>query len=124
MKTSVKDILESIPDFEDFMKLADEIGELSFRRLNLDRLIKASEAFIVRRATSSQEYFIGGRPPSMQYIESTFKHTGFNDELLEIRKELAEVTSELDKKKIQLSIYRDMLEIFRTLSANERSVVI
>jgi len=119
MKTSVKDILESIPDFEDFIKLAEEIGELSFNKMQLENKIKAQESVIFTKAIN--EFVIDGKRPSVSHIERAYLHTGISGELLEERAKLALITSQLEKKKIQLSIYRDMLEVFRTLSANERS---
>jgi hypothetical protein len=124
MKANLKDVLEAIPDFDDFMKLADEIGELSFKKMQLDNVIKGKEALIVTQASTDVGYFMNGKAPSMSYIESTYKYTGFDGKLLEERTRLADITSQLEKKKIQLAIYRDMLEVFRTVSANERSVAI
>ncbi len=122
MKANLKEVLEAIPDFDDFMKLADEIGELSFKRMQLDNIIKGKEAMIVTQASTDIGYFMNGKAPSMSYIESTYKYTGFDGKLMDDRIALADITAMLEKKKIQLSIYRDMLEVFRTVSANERSV--
>lgn len=122
MKSNLKDIIESIPDFEDFMKLAEEIGELSFKKMQLENKIKAKEAETFTKAIN--EFMIDGKRPSVSHIEKAYLHTGINGELLPDRELFADISAMLDKRKIQLSIYRDMLEVFRTVSANERSVSI
>ena len=121
MKSNLKDILESIPDFEDFMKLASEIAELSLKKMQLENIIRAKESKAVTQVNIDQEYWMNGKPPSMSYIESTYKYTGVDGKLVEDRSKLAETTAMLEKKKIQLSIYRDMINLFQTVSANERS---
>lgn len=123
MNTNLQDIAKSLPDFEDFVKLANEIGELSFRRMKLENEIKARESAIVAKAMSEMAYLVNGKTPSMALIESTYKYTGFNGELVDERLKLADITALLEKKKLLLSIYRDMLEVFRTVSANERATV-
>jgi|SRR3990172_12777974 len=121
MKSNLKDILESIPDFEDFMKLASEIAELSLKKMQLENIIRAKESKAVTQVNIDQGYWMNGKPPSMSYIESTYKYTGVDGKLVEDRSKLAETTAMLEKKKIQLSIYRDMINLFQTVSANERS---
>lgn len=119
MKASLKEILESIPDFEDFMKLADEISDLSYNKMQLENGIKAKEAQTFREAMIKP--LENGKPPSSSFVTNAYLHTGFNGELLVEREKLAYIQSALERKKIQLSIYRDMLEVFRTVSANERT---
>lgn len=121
MNSNVKEIFNIIPDFEEFMKLTDEIGELSFKKMKLEKDIKAKEADVVKVVTSDQKYFSGGKPLSMSFIDSTYKYTGLDNELLQEREALADITAQLEKRKLQLAIYKDMLEVWRTLSANERS---
>lgn len=120
MKANLKDILESIPDFEDFMKLAEEIRELSFHKMQLENKLKGREALIFQDAMKKP--LENGKLPSSSYVTNAYLHTGFNGELMEDREKLAHTISDLEEKKIQLAIYRDMLEVFRTVSANERSV--
>jgi hypothetical protein len=122
MKTNLKEILEAIPDFEDFTRLAEEIGTLSLEKMRLENKIDLEEARTVTKVTKEPEYFIGGKPASMAYIESTYKITGVDVDLPIIRDSYAEVTAKLETQKIRLSIYRDMLDVFRTVSANERLV--
>jgi len=119
MKSNLQAILEAIPDFEDFMQLADEIGELSFKKMQLDNKIKEAETLVFRTAMASP--LENGKLPSATFVNNAFLHTGMNGELVEKREQLADYSAQLEKKKIQLSIYRDMLELYRTFSANERT---
>lgn len=118
MKANLKDILESIPDFDDFMNLSEEIRELSFRKMQLENQIEQEEAETFRVAMKTP--LPDGKLPSVSFVTNAYMKTGINGELHITKDELAAVSSQLDKKKIQLSIYRDMLELFRTVSANER----
>lgn len=122
MNTNIDAVLKSIPDFEEFVKLSEEIGDLSFQKLVIEKDIKKAEANIVKEATVNTTYQIGGKTPSMSFIENTYKYTGFDGELLDLRTKLAEITATLEKRRLLLSIYRDMLDVFRTLSANERKL--
>lgn len=119
MKANLKDILESIPDFDDFMKLSVEIGELAFEKLSLENKIKQKESETFREAMRMPNG--DGKFPSASYVNSAYTYTGINGEILEYRDRLSVVVAALDTKRIQLSIYRDMLELYRTFSANERS---
>ena len=119
MKASLKEVLESIPDFEDFMKLANEIGELSFKKMQLDNKIKEAEAVAFRIAMGSP--LENGKPPSATFVNNAYLHTGMNGELVEKREMLADISATLEKRKLQLSIYRDMINLFQTISANERN---
>lgn len=121
MNSNLQDIIAKIPDFEDFVKLAEEIGDLSFSKMQLENQLRAKEAEIVRKAMSDMNFLINGKSPSMNVLESTYKFTGFNGELLEERLKLADITAKLEKRKLLLSVYRDMLEVFRTVSANQRA---
>ncbi len=118
MKSNLKDILESIPDFDDFMKLSEEIGQLSFEKIRMENAIKVKESETFKKAMELQ---IDGKRPSVSYVENAYMTTGIEGELIGLRDGLAYLIGELDKKRIQLSIYRDMINLFQTVSANERS---
>lgn len=123
MKSTLNEIIAIIPDFEEFTALVNEIGNLSFQKLITEKEIKQLESGVVREMFLNPQYFQNGKPASMSYIDGTFKYTGLNNEILPLRDKYAEISSALDKKKLQLSVYNNMLDVFRTLSANERKVV-
>lgn len=116
---SMSDKVE-LPDIERMFSLIDEISVLSYNKIRLELEIKVAEAEIVKEATSNDKYFVSGKPPSMSYIESTWKVTGFENELVKIRSELAKTSTDLENAKLKFYFYRDLIDLYRTQSANER----
>ena len=112
------------PDFEDVMKIVERIRELSLASAILENKIKFTESEIVVEATANEKYFINGKPPSMTYINSTYKVTGFDNELKKMRQDLVEMQSELEYRKNLLGVQKDKLEVWRTESANQRASVL
>lgn len=121
MKTSSIEVLKTIPDFDDFMKLADEISQLMYTKLYLESEIKNKESDVFKVATTDSKYFQGGKPPATSYVENTYKYTGFDNELMPLRQELSKVVSELENRRIKLDVYKSMIDVWRTLSSSERS---
>lgn len=119
MKANLKEILESIPDYDDFMKLASDIGSLSLKKMRLENDIKKEESTTFIKAVN--ELRIDGKRPSVSHIENAYMHSGIDGEILQLRDDLAYVMAELDEKRIKLSIYKDMIGLFQTVSANERN---
>lgn len=117
-------IITNPPDFDDVMEIIDRIRELSVESMLLSNKIKFMESDIVQKATEDTKYFVSGKPPSMTYVNSTYKVTGFDGELKELRNELAEIESELEYRKNLFSLKKDMLEVWRTESANQRASVL
>jgi len=122
MKGTPEEVLKSIPDFEEFMLLTDQITALQLRKLVLESNIKIGESNVFKEASTNELYFQGGKPPAVSYIENTFKFTGLTGELVSLRQELAIVTAEFEGKKQQLDVYKTMIEIWRTLCSNQRAV--
>jgi hypothetical protein len=121
MKNSVEDILKALPDFDELTKLTKEISSLMFTRLSLDAEIKSKESDVFFKATTDEKYFQGGKPPSSTYIDNTYKYPGFNGEILPLRIEMAKVTADLEGKKLLYDVYKTMIEVWRTMSSNQRS---
>lgn len=109
-----------IPDFEDMVRTAEKIGELIDKKLSLEVKIKDLESKIVLIATTDSKYMQNGKPPSMSFIESTYKYTGLNGELIEDRLAFASTVSELEKEKLLFDIMRMQIDLYRTESANQR----
>jgi hypothetical protein len=108
-----------LPDFDMLFQLALDIKNLSVKEGLLELEIKRSESDIIRHAVEGSQ----GKPPSMAYLQSTIAFTGVDGSLYNLRKELVEVSSELDYKKLLLDLYKRMIDVWRTQSANERIVV-
>ena len=113
-------ILKKLPDFDDMMKVSGEIGDLLLEKLKSETEIKSKEAETILKVMTDEKYFVGGKPPSMSFADSTYKVTGLEGELVPMRESLAEITANLEKKKIQYDVYKNMLDMWRTLAANER----
>lgn len=112
-----------LPDFDDLFELNEKISELNKRKLYLDLDIKLGEAEVTKKAMLDDTYLVKGKPPSMEFIKNSYLLTGFEGELIPLRKEFAEVYSELDMQKMKLQLYRDLIDLYRTESANERAIL-
>lgn len=123
MNSNITEIFAAIPDFSEFMNVVDKIGELSFRKLTLENEIKLKESEAMSTATR-EILQTTGKQPSVSYVEGMFKYSGFKNEIIPHREELARVTADLEREKLRLSVYKDMLEVWRTLSANERNTAL
>lgn len=124
MKSNPDEVLKSIPDYSELIDLSVEISALMYKKLVLDSQIKEGEAIVFRTASSDAKFFQGGKPPSVSFIDNTLRHTGINGELLLLRLDLAKVISDLEGKKIQMDIYKTMIDVWRTLCSNNRTASI
>lgn len=124
MKNSVDEVLKSLPDFEDFMRIASEIKDLVYRKMVLETTIKELEATVFSKATTDTKYFQNGKPPSVAFIEKTWSYCGMSDEIVPIRIELARIISELEEKRIQMEVYKSMIDVWRTMSSNQRAATL
>lgn len=112
----------TLPDFADMINIANGIADLLRDKLWLENEISFDEAQVTVEA--SGKILVNGKPPSMEYIKNSYLVTGFDGKLKEKRNKLADVQAELERKRLILQIYRDMLDIYRTESANERAASI
>lgn len=124
MKDSIKDVLKSLPDFDDLMELSNKMAVVQLTKLNLDAQIKLGESNVFKEAFTNPEYFQGGKTPSAAYVESALKYPGLKGELVQLRLDYASITTELDKLKVQMDIYKTMIDVWRTLSSNERAATL
>lgn len=120
METSAKQLLESIPDWQDFMNLAEEIKVLSYRKMVADSRIKVAEADDFRLVMSDPKFFVNGKAVAVSFYENAYEQAGVDGSLLPLREEYAMICSDLELKKLQYEIYKQMLDMWRTLSASER----
>ncbi len=120
MQTNSKKVLDALPEFERFMELAEEIKSLSLDKMKLENAIKSSEAGCFREVMGNDRYFLNGKPVPVSHFENAFKHRGLEGEILELRNKLAETQAELDLRKNQFEIYKQMHDLFKTLVYQER----
>ncbi len=112
----------SVPDFEEMFGLSSKIKDLLIAKSALTLQIEEAEKNVVITATTNEQYFKGGKPPSMEFIKTTYMVTGFNDELLPLRRELGKVLAELEKVRTDFQIYMAQIDVYRTESANTRKI--
>jgi len=123
MEISSVEILKKLPEFEEFLSITDEIYEAVVQKLSLEKEIKTLEANVMRTAMSDPSYFVGGKVPSVSLIESTYIYPGINGEILPYREKLIEVIARLERLRSQLDLYKEFLNMWRTLSASERATL-
>lgn len=114
----------NIPDFEDMMQLTEKIRDTALEKTRLELLIDDTFSKTVLTLTTNPEYFVNGKPPSMVFIKSTYGISGLDGKLYELRVELGNVEAELEYLKNKLNVYKDMIDVWRTISANKRASVI
>lgn len=124
MKGTPEEVLKAIPDYTDLLSLAQTISGLMYRKLSLEAQIKEGESLVFRTANTDEKYFQNGKPPASTFVDNTYKYPGLAGELLPLRTELARVIAELEGKRLELDIYKTMIEVWRTLSSNSRSVAL
>jgi hypothetical protein len=113
-----------LPDFDDMITLADEIGQ-SKTQLMLDKTeLEKLKAIITEKVTTKPEYYIGNKPPSMTYIKSNYHVLGINtktkDKLSVLLVAIANNEGELKRKELLFDVFRAMIDVWRTRSANKR----
>jgi len=88
----------------------------------IEKTIREAEADTFRTVMTNPKYFVNGKAVPVSYYDNAFKHSGLGGELLGYRQDLAEVVSTLESKRMTYDIYKQMLEVWRTQSANERGI--
>ena len=123
MEITSSELAKRIPDFDDLLKLTQEIAEVLVKKLLLEKKIKDLEADAVMEVTINPAYQIGGKTPSMSFIDTTWGYTGINNSILPLREELAITIGELEKLRGKHETFSNMLEIFKAVSFSEKKSV-
>ena len=116
-----------IPDFDDLISLTATIGllqqQVEFSKIELDEF----KADITRFVSDDENFFQNGKPPSMAFITANYHNIGYNDEsrarLHGLRLQIAENEAKLHEKELLFRVYQTQIDIWRTLSANQRSAL-
>lgn len=69
---------------------------------------------------TNPKFLVGGKPPSMSLIESTYLYTGIENDILPLREKLSIAVANLERYRSRLDLYKEFLNMWRTLSASER----
>lgn len=113
-----------LPDFDDMIKITSEIGALK-RVIALDKTqLNRLQAFITDMATNDTTYYVSDKPPSMAYIKANYHVLGLTteqrEELEGLHSRLAENEGRLRELEMVFDVYRAMIDVWRTESANLR----
>lgn len=108
-----------LPDFEKIFALIDTIKDVSIQRSKLALEIDFLQDGIVR-SIYKESADRGTKPPSMEFIKNTFLISGLDGELKPNKIQLAFLDATLSNAKLELEMYKLVIEVWRTNSANER----
>lgn len=108
-----------LPDFDSIAEIAEKIHEITKQKGLLELTIKIQEKEAIEKGIDTLK--IQGKPPSMSYLESTIKITGLENEIVENRKKLYEISADLDYYRNLMDIAKLKIDIWRTLRADERA---
>lgn len=123
MDTNSKKLLEALPDFNDMLKLVEEVKELNVRKMNIESILKGKETEVFRTVMTDDKFKVNGKPPAVSYYDNAYKFTGINGELLEYRDELIRIQTELEMKKAQFDVFKQMIDMFKSLVFQEKGMV-
>jgi len=113
-----------LPDFDDMIKITSEIGGLK-RTIAVDKAkLNRLQAFITEMASTDSAYFVSDKPPSMAFIKANYHVLGLTkdqgEELEGLHSGLAENEGRLRELELLFDVYRAMIDVWRTESANLR----
>ena len=122
METNSKKVLAALPSFEDYLAIAEEIKKIYLNKMIVENAIKSEEAENFKEVMSNPKFWVDGKRPTVSYYESAYKWDGIDNNLRSIRTQLADLQSQLDLKRNQLEIYKQMHDLFKTLVYQEKSM--
>ena len=111
-----------LPDFEDMFSLAKEIGGLTLEKMLLENEIALQESNATKWAFGNVK--LNNKSPSMEYIKTTYKYTGIENETISLRIDLAKVVSRLEELRLRFEIMQSMISLYQTETKNKRSMVV
>lgn len=111
-----------LPDFNELLELTEEIKAEHMKIILKDMEIKADVANTYHIVTTDNNYFLNGKPMPANRFEKTYEQVGIDGKLIEKRRELAELKVTVKYLENKLSIFKEMINVWRTLSANERKL--
>ena len=111
-----------LPDFDDMFAIGYAIEHLTLSKLKLEVEIAERESEAIKYHIENT--LVNGKVPSMEYAKLVFKPVGLDDILVPLRNKLAVVRSELEGKRAAFEIYKAMIGVWQTESANKRASTI
>lgn len=120
------DLDELLPDFDMMYKIIQGISDLSHKVKMLEIEIGRLEAEYMKEALTDSTLWVDGKRPTITYCTEVVKIVGNNDSEKEqinaLRAELSKAKSEYEQARESLLLERNKLDLYRTISANERLV--
>jgi hypothetical protein len=123
METNSKNLMKVLPDFSDMQYIIDEMKSLNVRKMSLDKKIKEEESKAFSRVMGEEKFQVNGKPPAVNFYDNAYKYRGIEDSILPLRQEYLEVVAELDALKLKYDLYKEMLDMFKTLVYQERGMI-
>jgi hypothetical protein len=114
-----------LPDFDDMIKLANEIGGIKTELMLQEAYYDQLKAEITDYVMVTESCWGGDKKcPSNAHIKDTFHVRGYDEEtknkLLAFVSKIANLTGELKAKENIFRVYENMIGVWRTESANQR----
>jgi hypothetical protein len=91
--------------------------------MQVEAKIKEVESENFRMVMSEEKFFNNGKPVAVSYYNEAYKFTGLEDNLLALRDSLSKLSVEIEQKKATYGVYKEMLDMFKTLVYQERGMV-
>lgn len=115
-----------LPDFDDMDKMARVVADSKAKLEDAKNGLESYVADCIREAMTDQAYWIDGKRPTMGYAEKVIALHGNTDEdrieLYELRQEIIKQTQRYQEAKALLDNMRDRIDVWQTVSANQRKV--
>lgn len=110
-------------DFDDMMDIITKYSEAVDRKGDLEVDIKLAEAEVIRLSRNDPQFFIDGKKPALNYLQATVAYTGFNNDLIAKRRELAEAESKIILYKHKLEAMKQSNEMWRSEESTQRRLL-
>jgi len=123
METNSKDLMKALPDFSDLQGVIDAMKALNIQKMSLDKQIKEQESNTFSTVMTDEKYMVNGKTPAVNFYDNAYKYKGIDGNLLSLRQQYIEVTAELDAMKLKYELYKEMLDMFKTLVYQEKGMV-
>jgi hypothetical protein len=103
----------NLPDFDELYALIGSIRDKSIEVAKKKLSIKVLE----------KDVFVRGRDEGLPvtHVTNAYKTTGFDGEITDLRADLAKTEAELAFMENTLDLHKSKIEVWRTVSANERT---
>lgn len=112
---------DGTPDINDLYACAADVTRLTLElELKEIDLAEAVSELAEDYTTNPNKFKPTGKPHSMAYLEKTVLLTGENGEIATIRRDIAELKSNLLGEKMRMDVMKMDIDLYRTQAANKR----